>query len=43
MLEKHFTNYLAHSDLVDVSLGRHKHSHTLHPFVHRSAQEDSTL
>lgn len=43
MLEKHFTNYLAHSDLVDVSLGRHKHSHALRPFAHRSsssAQEE---
>lgn len=40
MLEKHFTNYLAHSDLVDVSLGRHKHSHALRPFVHRSSAQD---
>jgi len=41
LLEKHFPNYLSHSDLVDVSLDRHKHIHALHPFVHRSAQEDS--
>lgn len=38
-LEKYLPNYLIHSDVLDVSLGRHRAADQLRPFVHPAATQ----